>query len=701
MSVRGQKEYLRFTLKLLSNQVNDIMKRLYAMAGACLLATGVMAQNYNSVNSTGTSDPYAYNAAGTTVLGIPSSDVMSSAQTLPFAWNFYGNAVTSYLVSDNGYITFDTGNTTSDPANTSIPDASGPNNAIYAFWDDLDVVAGSGSPDEVVSFNYGTAPNRTHVIQWYSVTPVGGSTFLYAAIRIHECGDFDIVHNFGNATGMSATVGCEDATGANGTMAEGPNFGYPSVGSAGGDDNVYTFFWGGINYDMAITSSDLSGFVSLGNNTVSGSIANNGATAVTSFDLHYTVDGGAAVTDNITGVNIATGASFNFSHGTPWNVATGGQTSTLCIWADNINGNTDERTCNDQWCGDLFSNNGTTATRNVVIEEFTGSWCGWCPDGAVVMDDIIANNPAGRVIGISIHDNDAMEFSEGIRSAFGVSAYPNGMVDRKVFAGEPDEPHSRGAWTANTATSLASYTPVGVSIAHTFNTTTRVIDIDVTADFVDYASGDMRIVLDIVEDGVTGTGTGYDQVNYLNTQAGHPFENAGDPIVGYVHNHTLRANPAGAFGNSGVIPATVAPNDSYTENFSYTLPANFDENNIKIVAFVAYAGNGIGEREIMNGMEVDLSVPVGIMEGHAVQDINLYPNPADANTTLSFVAEEATASEVLVYNLYGEVVSTVQTGTLALGENRINIPTNELASGIYMVTIKTGNHAYTRKLIVR
>ena len=185
------------------------------------------AQNYGSGTGTGTVDPYAYNNTGTTVLAVPSDDVLSTAQTIPFAWNFFGVAVTSYKASDNGYITFDGAASVSDPVNTSIPSAGGPNNAIYAFWDAIDIAAGSGSVDEVRSFNYGTSPNQTHVIQWYSVTPASGTGFMYAAIRLHECGDFDIVLNYGNATGMSGTIGSEDANGANGLMVQGPSYGYP------------------------------------------------------------------------------------------------------------------------------------------------------------------------------------------------------------------------------------------------------------------------------------------------------------------------------------------------------------------------------------------------------------------------------------------------------------------------------------------
>lgn len=678
------------------------MKKTLTLLMCSGLALYCTAQSYGSGTSTGTSDPYAYSTSGTAVLSIPAQETLSSAQTIPFAWNFFGVPVTSYMASDNGYITFDTGATVSEPTNTAIPDASGPNNAIYAFWDDIGIVSGSGATDEVRSFNYGTAPNRTHVVQWFSATPTAGSGFMYCAIRLHECGDFDIVLNYGNATGMTATIGCEDATGTNGVMVQGPSHDYPALAVGADDDIVYSFYSDGISYDAAITSSDFGNFVNVGANTVSGSFANYGAQAITSYDLNYSVDGGAAVTESVTGVNIAAfGGTANYSHGTPITIASGGEQHDVCIWIDNINGNADERTCNDELCIDIFSNNGTGAsTIKVVLEEFTGSWCGWCPDGAVIMEDLIAAHP-GEVIGIAVHDGDAMEYSEGIRSEFGVSAYPNGMVDRKVFPGESDEPHSRSQWTTNVNSQLTRYTPVEVSVDHTYDAATRTITATVTADFVDYAAGDMRFVMMITEDNVTGTGTGYDQANYLNSTAGHPFEGAGDPIVGYNHRHVLRANEPGVFGNAGVIPSPAAPGSTYSETFTYVIPTDYDETEISVIGFVSYSSQGvIGEREILNADEKKLS-QASLDEQNLIGSLSIAPNPVEDEFTIELDLREAMDANIVIYNTAGQQVSQVTSGTYSAGSQVIQASVGDLTTGVYYVTIITENHSLTEKLVVK
>jgi hypothetical protein len=678
------------------------MKKTLTLLMCSGLAFYGAAQSYGSGMSTGTADPYAYNNSGTAVLSIPAQETLSSAQTIPFAWSFFGAPVTSYKASDNGYITFDAAASVSDPANTAIPNAAGPNNAIYAFWDDIGIVSGSGSTDEVRSFNYGSAPNRTHVIQWFSATPASGSGFMYCAIRLHECGDFDVVLNYGNATGMSATIGCEDATGANGVMVQGPTYDYPALAAAGTDDVVYSFYSDGISYDAAVTSSDFGNFVNVGANTVSGSFSNYGSQTITSYDLNYSVDGGAAVTESITGVSIAVfGGTGTYTHGTPLTIASGGEQHDVCIWIDNINGNADERTCNDQTCVDVFSNNGTSAsTIKVVLEEFTGSWCGWCPDGAIIMEDLIAANP-GTVIGISVHDGDAMEYAEGIRSEFGVSAYPNGMVDRKVFPGEADEPHSRGQRTANVNAQLTRYTPVEVSVDQTYDAATRIITATVTADFVDFAAGDMRFVMAVTEDNLTGSGTGYDQVNYLNGTAGHLYEGAGDPIVGFSHGHVLRANEPGVFGNAGVIPSSVSPGSTYSETFTYVIPTTYDETEISVIGFVSYSNPGaIGEREILNADEKKLS-EASLDEQSLIGSLSIAPNPVEDQFTIELDLRQAMDAEIVIYNTAGQEVNKIASGSYAAGSQTIQASVGDLTSGVYYVTIITENHSLTEKLVVK
>jgi hypothetical protein len=161
-----------------------------------------------------------------------------------------------------------------------------------------------------VSFTYGTSPNRVHVIQWHSVTPISGTGYLYAAIRLYEtsCGtEFDVIHLYGNASSMSATIGCQDATGTDGTQSSlSPNENYPSTTSTNSDDIVYSFSSSNYDYDLSVVvETNLDDVMTVSGTTNLDIVVQNiGAQLVTSFDLNYSINGGITQTDNIiTGLN--------------------------------------------------------------------------------------------------------------------------------------------------------------------------------------------------------------------------------------------------------------------------------------------------------------------------------------------------------------------------------------------------------------
>ena len=67
--------------------------------------------------------------------------------------------------------------------------------------------------------------------------------------------------------------------------------------------------------------------------------------------------------------------------------------------------------------------------RRTVVEEFTGTWCGWCPRGIVGMEQV--NKKFGdKAITIVVHSSDPMAINYGISA----SSYPMAYVDRGVAA---------------------------------------------------------------------------------------------------------------------------------------------------------------------------------------------------------------------------------------------------------------------------
>ena len=85
---------------------------------------------------------------------------------------------------------------------------------------------------------------------------------------------------------------------------------------------------------------------------VSGIVTNNSAAALTSFDVAYTFDGTTSATYNVTGINVAAGETYAFTHNTPiTNIAGGSHTLSVTVsnpnaTADNTADNTLSTTIN-------------------------------------------------------------------------------------------------------------------------------------------------------------------------------------------------------------------------------------------------------------------------------------------------------------------------------------------------------------------
>ncbi|MBK8368346.1 MAG: T9SS type A sorting domain-containing protein [Bacteroidetes bacterium] len=79
----------------------------------------------------------------------------------------------------------------------------------------------------------------------------------------------------------------------------------------------------------------------------------------------------------------------------------------------------------------------------------------------------------------------------------------------------------------------------------------------------------------------------------------------------------------------------------------------------------------------------------------------LYPNPATANTTISFNIAEKNKVSVNVYDVLGNLVSTLsQSNDFEKGNNTISLNTSNLASGIYYISLDINGSKETKKLVI-
>ena len=255
--------------------------------------------------------------------------------------------------------------------------------------------------------------------------------------------------------------------------------------------------------------------------------------------------------------------------------------------------------CEDSDINREFSETPTSFTKKVLLEEFTGSWCGYCPSGAEILQNLMNSY---SVIGVALHSSDDMSIAHTsvLESFYPSSGYPSGMVDRINFDGIVGL--NRGYWSYITEQQLQKSAICGLAINSEISGDSVNIQIRSAFDTT-MAMENYNLNVYIIEDDVLGEGYGYDQRNYYNDDAESSFYQLGDPIINYKHNQTLRKVLTNTYG----IPFTSSssPGTEFIDNFKEDI-TNFNKNKLSVVAFITYNAATATNHEVLNAQKCDI-----------------------------------------------------------------------------------------------
>ena len=76
-----------------------------------------------------------------------------------------------------------------------------------------------------------------------------------------------------------------------------------------------------------------------------------------------------------------------------------------------------------------------------------------------------------------------------------------------------------------------------------------------------------------------------------------------------------------------------------------------------------------------------------------------FPNPANGNSTIQFIAGKQESIDFTITNLLGDVVMK-KVISAKRGVNTLDISTNDFSSGIYLYSISNGKNMLTKRMIV-
>lgn len=224
--------------------------------------------------------------------------------------------------------------------------------------------------------------------------------------------------------------------------------------------------------------------------------------------------------------------------------------------------------------------------RNVVIEEYTGIGCSYCPLGHQNVQSY-ANQHEGRVVAINIHQggyasgykpNFTTQYGDALASQCEIGGYPAGTLNRtgsSATALIQNVGPSGTGWTGSANQILNQDSPVNVAATASIDATTRKMTVKVEVYYTSAVTADEnRLNVVLLQNNVEG-----DQANYGNYNSEYIISSSGN-MTRYRHMHMLREMITGTWGEaiataneSGVIPAGTFVEKEYT----YDIPASYKD----------------------------------------------------------------------------------------------------------------------------
>lgn len=264
----------------------------------------------------------------------------------------------------------------------------------------------------------------------------------------------------------------------------------------------------------------------------------------------------------------------------------------------------------------------TPQKRNVVLEEFTGINCTWCPAGHVIANQIEASNP-GRVFLINIHSGSFAAPSAGqidlrtpagtaIDGAAGITGYPSGSVNRNTTPWG----QGRNLWTSQAAAILNESSPVNVYVKAYVDFAKRELTTEVEVYYTSASAQSKNyLTVALTQDGILGSqidGSNANPTNFVNGL--------------YKHNHALRQLlTSGTFGE--VIDTTAKDYYKYKKIVT-TIPASYNNieavlNKLNVVAFVTESAGG---SKILSGHGTKVDFDPNLKTDLALKDLTVMPS---------------------------------------------------------------------------
>lgn len=236
---------------------------------------------------------------------------------------------------------------------------------------------------------------------------------------------------------------------------------------------------------------------------------------------------------------------------------------------------------------------------NMVVEEYTGTWCGWCPLGIVGMNYMQENYGDKGFIGIAVHYGDEMQvdsYADLALAFYREPGYPVAAVNRS----EVIEPGMESLVRYyNEVTSR--FSPVSVTVDAVYNASENILEATAVSNFAfDVTDSPYKVAFVLTENNVGP----YSQNNYFSEgKFGETLEGWTDKgtSVLTMYNDVARVIKD-IFGIDGSLPEKIESQTPYSYTTQLPLDNVKDISNCDVIALIINTESGA----IVNGAKMSL-----------------------------------------------------------------------------------------------
>ena len=463
------------------------------------------------------------------------------------------------------------------------------------------------------------------------------------------------------------------------------------------DDVSYTYTaYAPTSKNASVTYiGNVMGYLAGANVTPSVEIRNLGTTAITSAELSIKYNGNT-LNKTLTGISLPANGLYTTTFDNTLSIVGGNGDVVASVVT--VNGTADDN-ANDN-SKTISINPIVPAKGKVVIgEEATGTWCQWCPRGAVALKTM-HDKYDGFFQGIAVHNNDPMEnpyYDASIASK--VNGYPSALVDR----GAEMDPSAMVGDFIN----RIQIAPKGVmDIAAKYDAATKVMSVSVETTIQSDISGDFRIACAIVEDDVTGTTSGYNQSNaYAGGGSGvmGGYEKLPNPVPAaqMVYDHVGRLIAPTFAGLPNAFGASATAGQKFVHNFSFEMEPSWEMMQMHIVSmFIDKNGtidNG-GSLPFIDAMNKAFKDGTAVLASQALNGpdtrMALQPNPSDKQFDIAIFGAMNGQSSLEIVDMQGKLV--YQSQQLS---SKMTIPSQDWSAGVYLVLLNENGQVFQKKFV--